>query len=1109
MLCISGSSTGQAIRITGITWVGGSSEGVPIDSSWQVNGPTHNLRIDHNHFNDQSYAAMPVRVYGDVNGVADHNFFDVPSGTDVEDVGAFNSGPGDGYGDASWASPTGWGSSNFYFVEDNYTTGGELSDCYNGGRIVDRYNTFSTSVNYTAVVVIHETGGGAGRERGCRAAEVYHNYFTNTNSGESYSAIAGAAAELVWQNTVAGYFQNVVTSNIVRADPGHQTSAPPNNWGGCGSTTYPGTAWDGEENTSTGYPCLDQPGRGETQQALNGEAFPDALNSVTGTIAWPQQLLEPIYVFDNSVGGVTSDDWQTNLGDISANRDVYFDCGSANSACSGGFTGAAGTGYGTLASRPSSCTPGLGGTFGKSPTGSYGVGYWATDQNSGNGELYACSSTNNWTSVYTPYTYPHPLQSGGGGDGTVSISPSSNNFGSVNVGSSSGNVTFTVTNGSSASVTSASVGITGTNASYFSNTAGGTCGSTLASMASCTIIVKFSPAAAGSGFTATLTYSYSGGDGGGSVSAGLSGTGVSSCSSPVTVNAYTVCSNAFNEASSGTTSVSVGLTPYAGNGVEVLSVICGTSNCGAVATQTLTIGDNVNSPETCFTESPHSPYQSSNSFVPDYPYIVAWYCPSIPAGVNTITVTSSATAYAFTVNVQEIKSGQIASSGYFESVDQVQNSGNIANTTASISTSGTTANAADLITALVVNCGGNINASVGSGYAGITVNPSSDPGWVLEDMGVNATGTQTATTTWSSGTPYGPCGLSQPAPNDTWWGVIVPLKGASSTPSLNAPVISPASGAYSSPASVSITGPSGATICYTTDGSTPAASSSGTCSHGSTYSASFGVVIPSTGATVQALATESGYANSSVASVSYTLVACSNTSLGAGWTCVTSAGSSISTSGTSLSLGQFLINPPTGALIVVTGFNGSNAGCAAPSDSLVPSGNWHQFTTATVSADSLQLCGYWGIATSTGTDTVTWNAAANAASMGGAAVVYTSPSGTLSLDKTCSNSNAASGSGSNNAACSSGYTNSGANELNVFASYGDYSATVTAGTNYTLVNAPASLRDEYYMQASAGAITPAETISSSLNYGAVGASFESGSAPAAPAPPTALMATPN
>ncbi|MEK7635592.1 MAG: hypothetical protein AAB405_00710 [Patescibacteria group bacterium] len=73
------------------------------------------------------------------------------------------------------------------------------------------------------------------------------------------------------------------------------------------------------------------------------------------------------------------------------------------------FTGASGVGAGTLANRPTTCTT--------------GVGYWATNQSVTNltgmvgtnpstpisGTFYKCTTTNTWTSYFTPLTYPHPL----------------------------------------------------------------------------------------------------------------------------------------------------------------------------------------------------------------------------------------------------------------------------------------------------------------------------------------------------------------------------------------------------------------------------------------------------------------------------------------------------------------------------------------------------------------------------------------------------------------------------------------------------------------------------------------------------------------------------
>ncbi len=87
-----------------------------------------------------------------------------------------------------------------------------------------------------------------------------------------------------------------------------------------------------------------------------------------------------------------------------------------------------------------------------------------------------------------------------------------------------------------------------------------------------------------------------------------------------------------------------------------------------------------------------------------------------------------------------------------------------------------------------------------------------------------------------------------------------------------APSMSPSAGTYFAAQTVTITdSTSGATICYTTDGATPGATTAGTCNidgHTQIYSSGFSV---SATETVQALGTKASTANSSVASQAYTI----------------------------------------------------------------------------------------------------------------------------------------------------------------------------------------------------------------------------------------------
>jgi hypothetical protein len=419
-ITINGANT--VFRMTGLTIEGGrvgsSSDGKY--GIFQFSGNTQHFRLDNNHFNNLTYSPSTsgamVRVYGSVVGVMDHNVLDLGANNSTTTNGFQAFDPADdtiGNGDGSWANPTGWGTSKFLFMENNFYNGGAPDDCADGARFVMRYNTINAA--YVGVQS-HGTKSPAGPTRGCRAYEVYHNYFTAPGNNPASGSIGSKGnSQLIWGNTTsyqAAY--RFYESSTDRNSGAESETNTPNGWGYCGTSVNSngaGSAWDG--NQSGGYPCLDGLGRGQTQQALNGQNFPSRLNSSTGTISWPHQYLEPIYMWDNSVGSATYVQIQDSV--TQNNRDYYYDCGQAsgNASCSSGFTGAAGTGYGTLAKRPSTCTAGPGGTYFTSPTGSYGVAYFATDANGGNGELYVCTSTNTWTGIYQPYAYPHPLVSGG------------------------------------------------------------------------------------------------------------------------------------------------------------------------------------------------------------------------------------------------------------------------------------------------------------------------------------------------------------------------------------------------------------------------------------------------------------------------------------------------------------------------------------------------------------------------------------------------------------------------------------------------------------------------------------------------------------------------
>lgn len=433
-------------RLTGITFEAGSNT-FANDASIIVQGGSQNVRLDHDHFNMNTatagWSGNTIEVGGCVYGVADHNLFD-EGGSEVGAVNViiFYNGSGcdtGGNGDQVFNDSTGFGGSQFFYVEQNRFnvqngsggTGME-NDCIYGGKFVWRFNS---SVN--GHLQTHPTGSGSStaRYRGCRAQEIYGNNFTNpTFSLPNNNPIAtmyfmSSGTALIWGNTTALGYDDFITLNNCRygnsTGCGYAIDVPPNGWGYCG-TTYGPSGWDGNTNSS-GYPCIDQPGRGKSD--LIQGAWPDACDETTGCTTydgtWPNQNLEPVYVWldnftpvGNGNGGTTTVSLGGSANGIFTQNTDYYVSSDPNSGtdCSG-FTGSTGVGCGPLASRPSTCTAGPGGTYGASPTGSYGAAYWATDQGSwnqsgdgfGQGELFVCTATNTWTASYTPYTYPYPL----------------------------------------------------------------------------------------------------------------------------------------------------------------------------------------------------------------------------------------------------------------------------------------------------------------------------------------------------------------------------------------------------------------------------------------------------------------------------------------------------------------------------------------------------------------------------------------------------------------------------------------------------------------------------------------------------------------------------
>jgi Abnormal spindle-like microcephaly-assoc'd, ASPM-SPD-2-Hydin len=526
-LTASAASSAQVIRLTGISMKGPTTNGVINNGDLSIAAAfPSQCRFDHNDFIGENANLLTAAFCQ--SGVADHNLFQ--QGTNFNGIRVFNNPGADGFGDDAWAAATDLGTADSFYIENNTFINGFTNDCDTAGKNVVRLNLLNITLasGNSAMQQSHATGSKT-RNRGCRQWEAYGNTttFTPSTNTNFTSFFETSGTGVIWGNTTGSGSSHDIT--LVEDRDNNSTYgqvAPPAGWGYCGSS-FNGTASNWDQNTvAGGYACIDQVGRGQGDPlsgnyVSNGGSTNNVQNNTnpgvfTGT--YPHQKLEPVYSWlESYAGSGTLVSTSSANGNINPNVDYYFQCGSQNTSCTGGFTGAFGTGSGLLSARPSACTK--------------NVAYWATDTTT----LYQCTVTGTpgtWATYYAPFTYPHPLDTSGGG--AVSLSPLSLTFANQTVGTTSSAQNATLSNTGSATITGVTISFTGANPGDFTDTT--SCGTTLAGSASCQIFVTFTPAAIG---TRTATLSVSDSAASSPQTSSLSGTAIPSVINPSPANPVT------------------------------------------------------------------------------------------------------------------------------------------------------------------------------------------------------------------------------------------------------------------------------------------------------------------------------------------------------------------------------------------------------------------------------------------------------------------------------------------------------------------------------------------------------------------------------------------
>lgn len=272
---------GKRFRLTGMTFRGmAQDKEVYNKGTVALSGDADDFRVDHIKFDKPGTSAL--RYYGCLYGVVDHCVFDLSNGGKQGNVIWHDRWGGKSYGDGSFADDLCLGTEKAIYIEDSTFIGSGVAeagvvDCFAGGRFVFRCNTVTNDNLCT-----HGTES-SGRFRGVRSYEIYNNTFT-TSSFMFCGIYLRGGTGVIFGNTFGGTGgQTGYVTAVLTAD--YRCNRAYNPWGQVTGSN----PWDGNQDAS-GYPCLDQVGRGKCDLLSGDSPTP---------VGWPHQASEPLCLWNN------------------------------------------------------------------------------------------------------------------------------------------------------------------------------------------------------------------------------------------------------------------------------------------------------------------------------------------------------------------------------------------------------------------------------------------------------------------------------------------------------------------------------------------------------------------------------------------------------------------------------------------------------------------------------------------------------------------------------------------------------------------------------------------------------------------------------------------